>query len=342
MPSGAKKRKAAKKKKEQEANISSSTTNPHGYDDSKSQDEKGSDGGEVGSPAHQDYHNNHHPFNEGNEELEEGDPSSVRSVVAEDKSVEKFSSLVEGSQKVGFHVDGGVEIERNLKSVEIFKFRKESRDMDDRSSSSSSSSSDDESRAIEKKQDKESNDSISDAVSYTNVVKPVESSPAEETQITENASVGNTNPVAEISAVIEAVVPASEETLSVIENAPIENSLVSDVITSGLKLSTQFPETVTSFSPLKNEDKIYPLSNESAKPSPSESESVSNAHEGEELPPSSAHVDQSSNVTQRNKDSEIPESSENQPLVAPAPRVVQKSSWLSCCGIFDVITGSSR
>jgi hypothetical protein len=34
--------------------------------------------------------------------------------------------------------------------------------------------------------------------------------------------------------------------------------------------------------------------------------------------------------------------SETEPLVAPAPQVVRKTSWLNCCGIFDVLSGSSR
>ena len=303
-----------------------------GYDDSKSQDEKGSDGGEISSPAHQDYHNNHNPFNKGSEDREEGDPSTARSVVAEDKSVEKVPSGVEGAQKVGFQDEGVVKIERVLKSeedsesrsksIEYVEFRKELRDVDDRSSSSSSSSSDDESQKTEKKQNKEANDSISDALSYTSVVKPVESSSADESRINENASVGNTNPVAEVSPLVgsvKPVAPGSEETLSVVESAPIENSLVSDVIKSSLengaeKLSTAVPETVTSFSPKKNEDKIYPSLDEIAKPSPSESESVLKADDGKELSAASAHVDQTSNGTQCIKDSEIPESSENQVL----------------------------
>ncbi|TKY73010.1 hypothetical protein E2542_SST01757 [Spatholobus suberectus] len=43
------------------------------------------------------------------------------------------------------------------------------------------------------------------------------------------------------------------------------------------------------------------------------------------------------------KDSDTPECSENQPIVASAPHVVQKtSSWLSCCGLFEALLGSSR
>ncbi|CAN1230409.1 hypothetical protein LINGRAPRIM_LOCUS1463, partial [Linum grandiflorum] len=34
------------------------------------------------------------------------------------------------------------------------------------------------------------------------------------------------------------------------------------------------------------------------------------------------------------KDNQFPESPENQPLVASAPRLAQRTSWLSCCGLF--------
>jgi len=40
------------------------------------------------------------------------------------------------------------------------------------------------------------------------------------------------------------------------------------------------------------------------------------------------------------KDSNAAESSENQPPVAPL--MVHKTSWLSCCGLFDVLSSSSR
>lgn len=40
------------------------------------------------------------------------------------------------------------------------------------------------------------------------------------------------------------------------------------------------------------------------------------------------------------KGSNAAESSENQPPVAPL--MVHKTSWLSCCGLFDVLSGSSR
>ncbi|XP_010052116.2 uncharacterized protein LOC104440829 [Eucalyptus grandis] len=70
--------------------------------------------------------------------------------------------------------------------------------------------------------------------------------------------------------------------------------------------------------------------------------SVSKEKEGELLPPSGVLVSQTHNSTEKAKDFEVCESSEDQPLVAPAPRIVEKTSWMSCCGLFDIFMGSSR
>ncbi|CAD5314001.1 unnamed protein product [Arabidopsis thaliana] len=40
--------------------------------------------------------------------------------------------------------------------------------------------------------------------------------------------------------------------------------------------------------------------------------------------------------------SEVPVSPEEKPLLLPGPPVVRRTSWLSCCGLFDAMTGSDR
>ncbi|KAH7545099.1 hypothetical protein FEM48_Zijuj01G0057300 [Ziziphus jujuba var. spinosa] len=333
MPSGAKKRKAAKKKKEKEAYINPSPNNPEGTDDSKSQDERGSDGG---SPAFQDHRNHPQPFTEGSEELGERDPSSVRVIVPEDKATEEVSGGVDNSQEVGLQ-DGVVAIERDLKheddseskniTVEHIESAKKSYDGDHRrSSSSSSSSSDDDSRTVEKKPNKEATHSVSVATSYDDLVKPIDP---------EDVPAGKTSDsIAQMSPVVDSVkpvAPVSEETLNVLESAPIENK-------GAEKLCTGAP--IFEFSAKKVENKV--LLDENGDASSSVLESESKRNEDEILPSSGGPVAQTSNGAESIKEPEIPEYSENQPLVAPAPRVVQKTPWWNCCGIFDVITGSSR
>lgn len=41
-------------------------------------------------------------------------------------------------------------------------------------------------------------------------------------------------------------------------------------------------------------------------------------------------------------DSEVPKSSDSQPLIASTPRAVQRTSWMNCCGLFEVFSGSNR
>ncbi|KAF3449848.1 hypothetical protein FNV43_RR05927 [Rhamnella rubrinervis] len=309
MPSGAKKRKAAKKKKEKEANTNPSTNYPEGNDDAKSQDDKGSDGGEVGSPAHQDHHDNHQPFNEGSEELGERDPSSVRTIVVEDTSMEEVVSGVENLQEVGSKDDGVVTIERDLKIEDDSESKI--------STSSSSSSSDDEYRTVAKKCNKEANHSVSEATSYHDLVKPVDPSSAEVTKNKEIAPAGKTSDaIAEMSPAFDSVkpvVPVSEETINVLESAPIENSVVSNVIKmekDDEKLFSGAPVTDMEFSAEKVEDKV--LLEDNGKASSGVLESASKGIDNELMPPSGGPVAQTSNGTKHIKDPEIPEYSENQ------------------------------
>lgn len=51
----------------------------------------------------------------------------------------------------------------------------------------------------------------------------------------------------------------------------------------------------------------------------------------------------SSNLVEHLKDPEVPKSSDCQaPLIASAPRVVQRTSWMNCCGLLEVFSGSNR
>ncbi|KAI5331885.1 hypothetical protein L3X38_022011 [Prunus dulcis] len=303
MPSGAKKRKAAKKKKEKETHNGKSSTddNPQGNNEVTSQDEKGSDGGEVGSTAFQKHHNQQDPFKKSNEELGERGPSSVPPVVSEDKSGKGAPSGVEAAQKVGLKNDDGVRIERELKQdsasknviIERAKSGKGSHNGDDRSSSSSSS--DDESRVVERRQKEDSYASVSEEKPHNDLVRSIDSSPPE-------------------------VIQTTEEKL----------------------LPTGTPVTLTDPVSKNIENRTSPLLNETAKASSSTVESVSRENESKVLPSLGTSRAQVSNDAESSKNPEIPEYSEKQPLVTPAPPVPRKTSWFSCCGILEAITGSSR
>ncbi|KAF7803261.1 hyphally regulated cell wall protein 3 [Senna tora] len=118
MPSAAKKRKAAKKKKEKVATINpSSNSHTQGSDGFKSQDEKGSDGGEFSSSANPDHDDNYLSVNEGSE-VEERDLSAAQSFIADMKSMEEVASAIKNAEEVERKEDSVVEIERKLKSEE--------------------------------------------------------------------------------------------------------------------------------------------------------------------------------------------------------------------------------
>ncbi|GAB4831553.1 hypothetical protein Ancab_005564 [Ancistrocladus abbreviatus] len=50
----------------------------------------------------------------------------------------------------------------------------------------------------------------------------------------------------------------------------------------------------------------------------------------------------SSHVVEQVKGLEAHENLEGQPLISSAPRVVQRTSWMSCCGLLEVFSGSHR
>lgn len=327
MPSGAKKRKAAKKKKEQQANHQQSNS-PLGNDDPKSQDERESDGGEAGSPASQDHHNHQHPFQEGNGEFEKRDPTPVLSFDSERKSVDEGAQGLEGAQKVG--VEDAVNVGREVKtedhsgnqsiSIRHVEFVKESH-----GGSSSSSSSDNESQVGEK-----------GAVSHNGENNPTDLFPKEVIQGTEKASLGEADnsavETAPIGHSVKPLVIESEEVIHVSQGDSVEISAVPDVVES-LKENKESK---------RNEEKGNPLVEENNGTSPTVVETVTNEYVGKILPTSVTPTAETSNGGESTRDSKIPASSENQPLIASAPRVQQRTSWMSCCGLFDALTGSSR
>ncbi|XP_044496982.1 general transcriptional corepressor trfA-like isoform X1 [Mangifera indica] len=437
MPSGSRRRKAAARKKKEQGtsnnnNTSSSTDNNNnsnisGNNDPKSQDERESDGGEVNSPMSQQ-----HPFKEESEELETRDPSPVRSLVSDNKSMEEVSGDVGHADIVEIDDGGAIKVEGELKSEEDLESQiidiklKES---NDRSSSSSSSSSDDESQVGEKKTEEVAYGSVSEALSLNGENKPVESAYAsisevishngenkpveslleEVIQITEKASfkevdklvvdavttVDSVEPLAAVtevnsvtesdtivpdsvetrlkeieeskrsedkvfptsednvgapSTVVESIAPltvdavttvdsvkplaaVTEELNSVAQSDTIENSLVPDSVETRLK------ETEES---KRSEDNVFPITEDNVGAPSTVVESISNGKESKVLPSSEPPIAETSYSAEYIRDSEIPDSSEKRPFFGSAPQAAERTSWMSCCGLLDVLTGSSR
>lgn len=169
------------------------------HDDSKSQDDKGSDGSEVSSPAQQDHsNNNNHPFSK-------GDPSGVRSIAPENSdSVEKENQ----GEKV-------TEIEWSLKP-----------EKDDEDGSSSSRSSSNSSRSSSS--DDENSGAAADKTKEekkvkepSEVVVSVEAEP--ESSVEDCDVVADLSPAPAIESV-QLSVPISEETINVVESTLVLSS----------------------------------------------------------------------------------------------------------------------
>ncbi|KAK8514162.1 hypothetical protein V6N13_063066 [Hibiscus sabdariffa] len=309
MPSGAKKRKAAKKKKTQAASsLGSSTTNPHGNDDPRSQDESYSDGGYTSSHVSQDT------FSQGEDE---GKRSQSR--VTEEMSVEETSKDTKSTEK---SQSGAVDVKigkpkSDLESKRI-SIQHVKRGKSSSSSSSSHSSSDEESRAFEKKSKKEACKIGSEVASYNTENKSAAVLAEEVLKVAEIGAFENGDSKSTGGTV---AVDNSVKTALSMPEVPItsEKNSVPVVVESGLKA---------------NEEKLFTSSNGI---SGVELEGV----EGKNFP-SSDIPSESSNVAETNQTLDPHEYSEKQPLVASTPPPVKRTSCLSCCGLFEVFSGSGR
>jgi len=315
MPSGAKKRKAAKKKKEKETEINTnhpSTTNPQGNDEVKSQDEKGSDGG---SPTHGEHDL---AFNE---EEEERDPSAAQPshAAAASKDFEEVPGDANRIDETEGGKEGIVVIEWDMKSegseskdvsvghVESAKESDNGNANGNSSSSSSSSSSSDEIGTLKNSKD-ESHNSVNETVAFDELVKSMDSLHAKMASITENWLAEETGDLVAGSSAAPVKAEASVPEVQSVDNDDKEHS--------------SFDENVRT------------ISLEEPKPREFDSEVSASV--------SQSPIPESTIDAEHVKDSDTPECSDNQPLVASVPPVVQKTSWLSCCGLFDVLSGSNR
>nr|VDC82970.1 unnamed protein product [Brassica rapa] len=93
------------------------------------------------------------------------------------------------------------------------------------------------------------------------------------------------------------------------------------------------------------------ISNESSLPKPNEITAQVSLASDEVKQASSSAADSgkeenegetSTLVPEGSKESEATSSHEEEAVVRPTHGVAQRTSWLSCCGLFDVVTGSSR
>ncbi|BAT79923.1 hypothetical protein LR48_Vigan1529s000200 [Vigna angularis] len=326
MPSGAKKRKAAKKKKEKETEINTnpSTTNLQGNDEGKSQDEKGSDGGEGGSPSHGDHDL---AFNE---EEEEREPSAAQpSDAGASKDLEaKIGETEEGKEGVVI-IEWDVKSEESSESKDVRAGHVESAKGSHHGNGKSDSSSDE--TGIVKNSKYESHDSINETVAVDELVKSKDSLYAKVTPVTQNVLVEKT---------ADSVAEPSNEPVKPVASVPEGQTIHND--NASLEKPTGSQVEATDLAVKKSEDEEHSITDQNVR-TPSLEEPKAREFVNE-VSATVFHspIPESTLAAEHVKDSDAPESSENQPLVSSVPPVMQKTSWLSCCGLFDVVSGSNR
>ncbi|KAJ8761968.1 hypothetical protein K2173_006570 [Erythroxylum novogranatense] len=72
------------------------------------------------------------------------------------------------------------------------------------------------------------------------------------------------------------------------------------------------------------------------------SDGILYGNEGKSVPIAHEFTSETNINAQKAKESGISDVTETQPLVSSASRVTERSSWMSCCGLFDAFTDSSR
>ncbi|KAL0398389.1 UNVERIFIED_CONTAM: hypothetical protein Sradi_2182200 [Sesamum radiatum] len=362
MPSGAKKRKAAKKKKENQSNNhpnpSSASAHSHGSaeghglkyidvefvlmpevsgsgdEDVKHQDDKGSDVGEVSSPASQDHHRHETVLTEGEEEEieKEGNLSNPPSV----------GELKTDSGQVQKALESVVRVEREIKIDDELEHRDETFEHDESttksydggssgrsSSSSSSSSSDDESHGIK---NSEAAMDISSVVDSAKVADSLSDS-------TFSA------PIKEACDSVAEKISVSGEQVGVDMSSPINITVAPYVVESvaqengGKKLSSVEDKVGTSmacvYDALERKEEAIVQSVKTTATISDPKECVAQETDDRLALPYNAPSPTADNGAEHKKDSGV-----TQPLLVPSPHPVHRTSWKSCCGLFEVFSGS--
>ncbi|CAI0452016.1 unnamed protein product [Linum tenue] len=303
MPSGAKKRKAAKKKKEQQAyHHHPNGNNPQGNGDQKVEDERDSDISELNSPGSEGNPHHQDTFREGN-----GLPEKT-GMAAENQIAENPNGEAGPSDEAGHHDDVVIKREGDEKSSDQ---EVKSRDVTIEHIDSGKSSDGDRSST--------SSSSSSDDESSTVQDKHKEV----------------------VIQVSEAQQQPPNEVITEMESAEVVNPEVK------LPTSYQSNEVLLPSDSGKNQE-VFPTSDQNVEvivtsKTVSEDKTTTSLGSATET---SIHQDASTETgvdAVYAKDTKISESIEKQPLVTNnAPRLAQRTSWFSCCGLLDAVSSPDR
>ncbi|KAG5029559.1 hypothetical protein JHK82_013149 [Glycine max] len=173
--------------------------------------------------------------------------------------------------------------------------------------------------------------SVEEAIASHEFVNSIDSSPSKMTLITEMAPAEET-----VNSAADSSVNLVTDMASVSE---VEKSDTGSVL---LEKSVVHPVEVTNVAMKINEDNAYSLTNENVTMSSVEEPKPKECDSKMLTSLSASPFTKFTNGAEHIKDCKTAKRSENQPHVALAPDLVQKTSWLSCCGLFEVLSSSNR
>uniref|UniRef100_A0A2P2KSN2 Uncharacterized protein n=1 Tax=Rhizophora mucronata TaxID=61149 RepID=A0A2P2KSN2_RHIMU len=349
-----------------------------GNEDPKSQDERESEGSEVASPLSQDHrkdNNQQHHFAEESENRATGEVERSSVGLVDDGKVEKEPKSMKNAERNGVDFKHAESVKEPLDGNERSSSSSSSSSDDESqafarkqekahiSVSNVTSHSNEEMTVdnvskgvtqicVEGEPVKEANgnsdvDSSPEVnfdtpvMSMSEVVKPlienvkVESS--EFTEVAESASTENMDKMLHVSNEITRVPlgllsKKSEDKLTLDEDVG-ESSNVSATAVNGNEAKTSNISIVHT-AQTSTDAKDFRDSQLSV--------GTSNGNGGKMLTTSGVCAADTNNDVQNAEESETFERTETQPLVDSATRVTQRTSWMSCCGLFEVFTGSSK
>ncbi|XP_021594576.1 uncharacterized protein LOC110601663 isoform X2 [Manihot esculenta] len=377
-----KRKAAKKKKEQQSNNSSSvDNSSPRGNDDPKSQDESdGGEVGSPASQEHHSEQNPFNEENEESDKKDSSFASGCTPVEGVTKDAEGSQKVgVEDNTAVTIERELNPEqyMESKDISVEHVESAKDSHDGDDKSSSNSS---DGESRVFDIKWKEEANSASSnvekafpeEVTQIFEIGQTLEE--AAGNLVAKTVPTGLVTPVLPMYEVAKHVMEGAE-----VENSEVLDVVELGLKENEDKFLLQSSDVVSALVPEKNKDNFFPVLDKNVGPSTDVICSTANGNEYKTLTLSGAYsaetslyaenvndsgnsngtvianepttkmskssgnyTSETSNDADKAKDTEISRYTESQPLVPPAPQVSQRTSWMSCCGLFEVFTVSNR
>ncbi|CAN0853750.1 hypothetical protein LINGRAHAP2_LOCUS5723 [Linum grandiflorum] len=282
-----------------------------GNGDKKVEDERDSDTSELNSPASEGNSHHQHSFSEGSGEPERNGQSPDEAVVAENKLEPEEGIGEAGRSEEASQQDVEVNVEEDV-NLEVSI---------ERDSSSTSSSDDDESSAVDNKSAELQNTAVITPkneevipIPETNAVIATSEEAVMPNEVSKNdaAPLDSDTPVTPMSQVMEHQLEATQ----------VADSEVIDIVERGLK---------------ENEVKSLPKSYPSNEVPVALDSGAVETTVNQNAPGTETSID-----ANNAKDTKFSDSTEKQPLIASAPRVSQRTSFLNCCGLFDAFTSSDR